>query len=974
LSVLGSGGTQTGGILASNDQLTVQAAFAEKGGTLNISGQGAVFDAAFTQSAGTIALSGSELTSETSFAQSGGVLDLGSTSVFDGSLSQTSFATIDETGGLLTGNGSFLENGGTLVLGGNGAVFNGAITFDAGLIEGANGQFTSNYSYTQAAGSLDLFGNGGVFHGPVSQSGGLIALFSGSLVSYGSFTESGGTLQLGDFGGTFNALTLESGAITSTAPTLQVNGVFSQTGGRMVFDGRDTTLAGPFSQTGGTIIVQSGALQLEGSGTLAGTITGAGKVLVQGGSTVISTTAVLGTAGIEVASGTLSFNGNETIKQVYTQYGTLAMGAHTLTLAGFASLDGEVAGASTVAVDGGGVFNGLSLDGTSRLYLASQVNQTGNISLGNATGSRTDLVIEKDGRLRMAGSFNVYDQSGNGTLTNAGNLLKTGGSQTGALFTNVTSTGTIGVNVGTLEFQGPSNAFGGTISGAGTFALGGNGQTSFAAGLSLTVHRVLLEMNAPGQLTLTHSLSYANEWSQQSGTLWLDGAGVVLTTGGPTGLDGGMVTGSGVLVTTANAAVNVDGIDFEGTATLNVYGKANETGSSSFGAQVGAAVSLNVESAATWTLENNANLGGANATITNDGVVQKLNGSANSTITGDFINAGTLEVANSTLTLSGSGTLGGTLTGGGQLALNGNYLLASGLAVSAGEIDIVGGVTSFGENLTDSGIWAQSGGSIALDGFTLTLAGLTTLEGGALNGLGTAVAKGATTIGDNFVVSLGTLAIAGQANQVGDITVGDLPNPPQGGTLPPSLATLQIDAGATYTVDDSNNISSNGTLAVAGTLSMQGGGQSVIGPSVVDTGTILAKSAALRFVGPVTGSGSIVIGAGGSLDFAGSVAASTTVSFAAAGGSIFLEDSAPGTNALTFNGSIAGFSANDFIEFANLNQNPGDISLALNSAGTVATISDTNGNSANITFTTAQSMSSLAIGVGSHGDIALFHT
>jgi len=137
---------------------------------------------------------------------------------------------------------------------------------------------------------------------------------------------------------------------------------------------------------------------------------------------------------------------------------------------------------------------------------------------------------------------------------------------------------------------------------------------------------------------------------------------------------------------------------------------------------------------------------------------------------------------------------------------------------------------------------------------------------------------------------------------------------------------------------------------------------------------ILDNSAALRFIGPVSGTGSIVIGAGGSLDFVGSVAASVTVSFTTGTGSMLLEGESPVTGLPNFAASVAGFEAGDFIEFNNLNPNPGYVTLTLNGSGTVATLTDNNGNSDSITFTAAQSLASLSVGYGAHGEIALFHS
>jgi fibronectin-binding autotransporter adhesin len=987
-NTFGTTADQSGGLLTANGGLlTALAGFTEAGGTFDIGGNGAVFDGTLAESAGNIDFTGNLLTSETSFAQTGGTLTLGGSSLFYGNLQQSSGGLIYETGGVLTDDGSFAENGGGLVLDGSGAVFNGATSIASGTITQLTGGFVANDGLTMSGGLLQLAGNGATFYGTVTATSGQIALYGGSINSYGAFIENGGQLSLGDFGGTFNNLTLQSGSISSTAPTLQVNGTYTQTGGMLAVHGRDATFAGPFSESSGaTIDVLSGALQLEGSGTIAGTVTGPGRILVQGGTTTIASTAVLtGLSGISVAGGTLVYATGATVRQYFglAPQGQLATYGKVLTLAGGAALDGEIVGVSLVYITAGASVNGLSLDGTSRLTVGSVVNQTGGVSMANASGSRTQLDINSKGVLRITGNWGVFDQSQNGLLNNAGSLIKTAGSGVAAIETNVVSSGLIGINAGTLLFGGPNSSFGGSISGAGTFAIGGTGQNSFSSTLSLSAARFILEAGTE-QLTLTHNLSYGGEWSQIGGTLWLNGA-ISVTTGGETGLDGGLVTGSGTFSTAKIAAANISNIDFEGTSTLNVAGAIAQTSSVGFGGQVGSAPNLNIATTAVWTIENNASLGGQlnnptlqNATITNSGTMQKLNGNANSNIVGHFTNLGTLTVADSQITLNGTGTLGGTLTGNGSLALSGTYLLASGLATSIGQIDTTGGNITLGENLTDPNVWAQTGGTVSLGTNTLTVSGLTSLEGGFLNGPGTLVAAGNTYLGDNYAIGIGTLVVSSHATQLSDITVGDWEATgaaPQAGLLPPSLATVVVAAGATYTLADSNSIFSNGTLAVAGTFTAQGSGSSVIGPSVIDTGAILDNSAALRFIGPVSGTGSIVIGAGGSLDFVGSVAASTTVSFNSASASMFLEDPFPGTNNLTFAGQVAGFGSGDFIEFANLSQNLSQLTLTLNggSTGTVATIADQSGNSDSITFTATQTLSALTIGFGSHGDIALFH-
>ena len=981
------GASQTGGMLDQQAGLfQSNGLFAENGGTLVLGGQGGVFAAAVTQSAGSIQLAGGVLTSSTSFAQTGGTLSLQGNAVFAGALSQSGGGTISQTGGLLTDNGTYTQAGGNLLLGGQGALFNGAVTVNSGAITLSNGLFTANQSYTQSGGTLLLGGGGAVFHGPVVQTGGSIVLNVGQLTSYGSFLENGGSLSLGYLGGVFNALTLQSGTISSSAAVLQVYGAFVQTGGTLTSLGRDVTLGGSFSQAAGsTIAIASGALQLEGSGSLAGTISGNGTLLVQSGTTTLASGVVLSVPTVEVTGGKLVLAANTAIAKAFADYGSssvIALNGYTLTVTGTSSLDGDLAGRGTLVAAGGGQINGLSLDGTTVLDLTSSLNETGSISLGQASGSRAQLDIAKGGQLRITGNFNTYDSSYNGTLNNAGTLAKTGGSGQANILTNLLSSGTIGVGIGTLACGGPTASFGGTVSGAGTLALTG-GQDSFAKGLALKIGHLLMAQSNE-QLTLANSLTYAGEWSQAGGTLWLNSTGMVLGLTGQAGLDGGLITGSGTLALSAGSHADIGAIDIEGTATLDVSGAVNQTSSVGLGQQQGSAASLIIESTAVWKLENNASLGGSpnaslnsNGTVVNNGLLETLNGSQNSNIVGTLDNAGTLSVGNSTLTLYGGGVLGGTIAGHGALDLQGNYVLASGLALSAGTLGLQSGTVTLAGNLADANIWAQSGGTLQLGGNTLTLSGTTSLEGGMISGPGTVRASGPTVLGDYTEVSLGTLVAGGATDQIGDITVGDYSpiygGSPGGGTQPPSQATLQIASGATYRLDDTVGIAGNGTLSVAGTLSALGGGQAVVGPFVTDNGAILGNSAQLRFLGSVSGTGSLVVGASGTLDFAGSVAASNTVSFTGGTGALLLEDPTPGTSALGFGASIAGFQSGDVIELANMSTTLSRVTDALNAAGTVLSISDTSGDSASLTFATPQGIGSFHLGIGTHGDLAIFH-
>ena len=995
--ILFSGGvSQTGGTLSVQQGMLVSnSAFAEAGGLTQIYG-GAQFTGPLTITKGEVDLRGGNMSVGGSLSISGsGTLALESgTATLSGTTVQTG-GLINQTGGYLVTTGSFTENGGTMSLAG-GAEFKGTLALQSGTITTLGGAIISEQSFSQSGGLLYLNGGGtDVFYGNAVQTGGTFSLHYGSLLSYGSFTENGGVLNLGFGGGTFDgSLTELAGTITSTAPQLLVNGAFSQSAGVLQFLGADAIFTNSFKQAvGGTIGVLSGALELEGQhDSLAGTISGAGTLLVAAGTTTLQSGVVLSLPAVEVTGGRLVFASSSTLTSNFAAYsnGAVSLGGNTLTLTGYATLGGEFGRAGKIIANGGGVLNQLSLDGTMVLDLNSAFRETGNVSLGQETGSRTNLQISKKGSLSVAGNYRVSDSSSYAQITNAGLLAKTGGATTAYIQASTSSTGTISVATGTLDFSGRTSAFGGAITGGGTISFS-SGELSFKQGLALTIGRVLLS-NGAEQLTLTKSIAYGGEWDQLGGSLWLDGPKVVLSLTGIVGLDGGLITGSGTIAAAAGSHINIANADIEGVAVLDVKGTVEQTASVGLGAQIGSASSVIIEQGAVWNLENNGSLGGragspsnSNGTIVNAGVLEKLNGSADSSVVGTLLSTGTITVGDSSLSLYGSGSIGGVVSGAGMLNLNGDFVLAAGLQIGVGQLAIgnqtgIAATVTLAGNMSDANIWSQDSGALVLNGSKLSLSGLTSLDGGTLTGAGTMSSSGATTLGGGFSVVQGAvLLLTGQDEQAGTINIGDF----GAGSQPASTATVQVGAGASYVFDDDVSITGNGTLAVAsasgslaaGVVSLNGGGLATIGASVVDNGTILANSAQLTFIGPITGTGTISVAAGGSLDFSrGAVASSVTVAFAAGSASMFLEDTVPNTNTLGFNGLIAGFGSGDIIELSTLQANVSNGSMSLNANGTILTVSDKSGDTATLQFATPQNLGSLVLGLGAHGDLAVFHT
>jgi fibronectin-binding autotransporter adhesin len=113
--------------------------------------------------------------------------------------------------------------------------------------------------------------------------------------------------------------------------------------------------------------------------------------------------------------------------------------------------------------------------------------------------------------------------SGNGNFQNGGTLAKTGGTGISHIAVSFASTGTVSVTTGVLEFDGPSNTLGGTISGTGTVAFGA-GRSQLA--INPTVSNFLVD---GGNVNFTPALNYFGNFSETSGVLTLGGTTPTIT-------------------------------------------------------------------------------------------------------------------------------------------------------------------------------------------------------------------------------------------------------------------------------------------------------------------------------------------------------------------------------------------------------------------------------------------------------------
>ena len=812
---------------------------------------------------------------------------------------------------------------------------------------------------------------------------------------YGSYAQSGGTLLLQENGATFyNSVSLSAGMINSQARQLVSRGSFTQTGGVVLLAGMGGEFDGSLTQSAGTIRIQSGALDLYGTNTsLAGTISGAGSLVVAGnynglgGTTTLASGLVLNVAKVSALSGTLALA--QAAKPYTYTYGgyfytsaqaTISLNHNTLALAGRTQLGADFTG-GTIIASGHGQLNGLVLDNSSVLDVTSSMNETGTITLH--AGSTID--IASTGTLRIVGNQTIYDTSSDGLLSNAGVLTKTAGAGTAEILTAYADTknAAIAVNIGAIDFSGGNtNVFSGKASGAGTLSLGAHGGTQndiFQSSFGLGTAGFELTGQLSTVLTLTTGFTFAGSWDQSGGLLLLAPTGktaITLTLDGPTILDGGVIKTSTStldlkgLVNFGNNPSYASGVDIEGFTSVIIENKVYQNASMQLGVQSGSIPIATIDTGASWFIEGGSDILGpyGEVVVESGGTLAKENGAGASSIDGtlQLLAGASLEVAASSLVLDGSGSLFGNVSGIGQLVIagNGTYDLGSSLSLTTGSVLIENtpqgpqaSVVSLDANLGYSGIWGQDGGSLELNGNTLTLTGTTALDGGTIIGPGTITSSGLTTLGGEpgqvlNITGSALLAITGTSEQSSDITVGN-------------SGQLNITSGATLTQDDSVNILGNGTLTVAGAFQDNGSGLGTITASVVDTGTIKVSHGELAFLGGVSGVGSLVVGSGARLDL-NSAVNSTIVGMSAGNADVLLGD------ASAFSGTFTGFVTGDFIEISALQT--GTITTKLDQTDKLLTISDSAQHTFTLAFAQALNPNSLLVADGPHGYIGVYHT
>ena len=811
----------------------------------------------------------------------------------------------------------------------------------------------------------------------VTYSTGSLALDSLSTGATDTLDITGGALS------TSNSFSL-LGALVMSAGTLRLASLFqgslgnslTMSGGSIDFVNGVDAFGGVLTQTAGTITVGHGTLLDQDSGSLAGTLGGAGTFMLSapGLVTTFQSGFVLATSATNIFSGTVFLQEalNYAHKFSLSQQGTLDLNGHASKLTGYAALDGDVNGGS-LTVSAGGHLNGMVLDNGAVLTVQNSINETGNIQLGGNTGTGT-LDIASNGTLRVTGNDFITQGNSAGYLVNNGLLEKTAGnSQAGTMviFDTVTNaaSGIIEAAVGTIDFRGPSggqqSSIAGTLEGKGTIAF--DAGSYLLSNVDLISQRLLFAQST--NVTLATAETYAGNWQQTGGLLLLDTA---LTLSGTSDFAGGelkgtaTVTDSGGLLTLGS---NFALMDLEGNLNFAFNGAVDQVGAINLGALSDSVDQATLHAGDTWSLEGASSISGAFGTITNNGTFARLDGAQNAIVASTLINNGALIVDTGTLSLTGQGTLAGTVSGNAVLDISGQFALAAGVALSVGELILDSPAqandvqASLGGNLTYAHDFAIEGGTLALNGNTLTLGGIASFDAGAVQGSGTVVDNGAATIIGISLTQGGDLVFNGATEQAGNVTL-------TGGSTAPILT---IGAASVYTLDNGVDIggpnnSVVGTLTVQGELVAAGPGTSTIAAAVANTGTIAISHGQMQFLGPLTGSGAITISAGGILDLDSTTPTSANIGFGTGGGLLYLY------NPSGYDGTIGSFASGDAVELNGFAFSNNGTATTFSVSGDKVTITEAGGGpTMTLTFSNTQTASALMLGVGPHSGLALIH-
>ena len=717
-------------------------------------------------------------------------------------------------------------------------------------------------------------------------------------------------------------------------------------GGLLNLATRTDTVAG-VTLTGGSITSSTGVLTSNAnydlqngtiSAILAGTV-GANKTT--GGTVTLSGNNTF-SGGVNLSAGQLNINH------------AAAIGNGTLTING-GTLDNTSAAAITLSNNNAQNWNGdFAFTGTKDLNLGNgsvtmNSARTVTVSGGNLTvggviaGSGFGLTKNGIGNLVLTGA-NTYDGA---TVINAGTLQIGSGSTMGSLAVSsaITNNGTITFNRSDTLTQGTD--FNGTISGTGNVIQAGSGSLILNGSNAYTGNTTI----SAGVLNIQHASALG---AAGTGTTVASGAALELQDGISVGAEALSLSGSGV--SSDGALRNISGTNsYAGAISLGSATRINSDADSlTLSGGITGTQNLSIGGSGNTTISNS--IATSTGTLTKDGI-GTLTLSANNTYTGaTTVSAGTLDLSGglngSNITISGGSMLNQTSTGviaGGGAILT----ISNGTATLAGNNTFAGGTTlSSAGTLNINHAYALGSGSLLTTGGTID-----NTSGGAIT-LATTNAQSwngtITFLGTNDL-NLGTGAVTMSATRIVSVNAGNLT---VGGVIG------EFSAGYGLTKNGS------GTLFLTGN-------NTYTGATTINAGTLnvayLNNSSVSGPLGNTSGNSKLQFG-DGTLQYTGSNSTSSDRGFRIIGNATF-DASGNGSGAtisLTKTGSVDSlFSGNKILTLTGSNTGSNLVSATMgdnSSVNTLAVVKSGVGTwvmSANNTYTGSTTISAGTLQIGS---------
>ena len=622
-----------------------------------------------------------------------------------------------------------------------------------------------------------------------------------------------------------------------------------------VSTGRTGTINAVISGGSGTTFRKSGAGLL----ILGGANTFAGPVLIDVGTLQLGANGVLpDTATVSIAAGaTLDVEGRTETISGLAGAGTVQMGGTsqlsiavasgpTQTFAGSFTSSGTIvkSGAGTLALTGVSTFVGVLNVNAGTLQLGASDRLSNSTEMIVASGATFDLAgfnaqiraLIGAGAVTLGGG-NLIANYGAGSLTWSGSLTGSGsftkaGPGTLTLSGSTGSTNTAGgfvISGGTVICSGNS-LFGSTVpitvAGGATFNLNNTEQT---VGSLSGAGTVAIGAGGLGLRLPAGTASFSGSVTGTSADLYLDGPGTQMLSGdvNVSFIDLGTILGSGRLLLGAdNKIADTCRVSIAAGATFDLGGHSDTIG----GLSGAGTVALGA---------------GTLTTVVSTGL----------TFSGAITGSGSL-VKGGAASLALSGT--NTFTGG--LSVNeGTVSLLSANALDAtADVDIgaTGRLSFVNFSRTLRGI--AGAGEISLGALTLTLAPLagSTLE---YSGRLTGISGGLTLNGDASLTLLGDSTFTGPlVVTAGSVLVGNPAIAGSTGSLTAGSATLAL--GTSLVFRRTADITFGGSIGGAGTLIQEGIGKLTV--SGVVTSRVAARAGTLVLTAPSPAIPSLVIDGG----------------------------------------------------------------------------------------------------------------